>query len=206
MFSRASAISGNYAIVGAQFEDDALGTASGRAYIFNVTTGALIHTLDNPSDVGNSDQFATSVSISGNYAIVGALGEDICGTDSGTAYVYNTTNGLWTDTSLLHTLFNPAPSNYDEFGDDVSISGNYAIVSAPFDSTVGSVSGTVYIFDVTTGTLLKTINDPNAFGTATYDRFGWSVGISGNYVIVGAMSEDDAGDNDSGKAYIFQAG
>ena len=177
-----------------------------------MTTGALVSTLNNPNangDAGYSsagDQFATSVSISGNYAIVGALGEDIGGTDSGTAYVYNTTNGLWTDTSLLHTLFNPAPSNYDEFGDDVSISGNYAIVSAPFDSTVGSVSGTVYIFDVTTGTLLKTINDPNDFGTATYDRFGWSVGISGNYVIVGAMSEDDAGDNDSGKAYIFKAG
>ena len=48
------AISGNSAIVGAYGEDDAGGTSSGKAYIYNVTSGALVHTLDNPNAYGTS--------------------------------------------------------------------------------------------------------------------------------------------------------
>ena len=64
-------------------EDDAGGDNSGKAYIFNVTTGALVHTLDNPNAYGTSsaDYFGGSVAISGNYAIVGAIGEDDAGGD-----------------------------------------------------------------------------------------------------------------------------
>ena len=207
-FGYSVAISGNYAIVGAPYERDAGGTQSGKAYIFDVTTGSLVYTMNNPNAYSTStnDKFAYSVGISGNYAIVGAFGEDPVGTDSGIAYVYNTTNGFWTDTSLAHTLLNPAASNYDEFGIVVRINGDYAIVSSPSESAAGLVSGSVYIYDVTTGTLLKTINDPNAYSTSNYDRFGSSAGIYGKYAIVGAWSEDDSGDNDSGKAYIFKAG
>ena len=62
-------------------EDDAGGTSSGKAYIFNVTSGALVHTLDNPNaySTSASDYFGYSVAISGNSAIVGAYGEDDAG-------------------------------------------------------------------------------------------------------------------------------
>jgi hypothetical protein len=55
------------------------------------------------------------------------------------------------------------------------------------------------LFDVTTGTQLAKLipNDPGVF-----DWFGWSVGISGNTAIVGAVRDDDNG-NDSGSAYLF---
>ena len=48
------AMSGNNAIVSAYAEDDAGGPSSGKAYIFNVTSGALVHTLDNPNAYGTS--------------------------------------------------------------------------------------------------------------------------------------------------------
>ena len=56
---------------------------------------------------------------------------------------------------------------------------------------------------MTTGSLLHTLNNPNAYSTPVNDYFGQSVAISGNRVVVGAHGEDDAGGTDSGKAYIY---
>jgi len=204
-FGDSVAISGNYAIVAAYIEDDASGTQSGKAYIFNATTGALVHTLDNPNAYGTStgDNFGISVSISGNYAIVGAyLEDDAGGTFSGKAYIFNVTTG-----ALIHTLDNPnvySTSLNDLFGYSVAISGNYAIVGADQeDDTGGNDSGKAYIYNVTTGALLHALDNPNAYSTSPFDRFGISVSISDNYAIVGASREEDAGGTTSGKAYIY---
>jgi hypothetical protein len=203
-FSRAVAISGNYAIVGAPQEDDAGGTGSGKAYIFNVTTGALVHTLDNPNaySTSQSDQFGNSVAISGNYAIVNANAEDDAGgTGSGKAYIFNVTTG-----ALVSTIDNPNAysTSLNDYLAAASISGDYAILgSASEDDAGGLSSGKAYIFNVTTGSLVHTLNNPNAYGTSAGDRFGISTAIDGDYAIVGAESEDDASGTESGKAYIF---
>ena len=57
---------------------------------------------------------------------------------------------------------------------------------------------------MTTGSLLHTLHNPNAYGTSADDNFGSSVAISGNRVVVGAYGEDDAPNNNSGKAYVYQ--
>ena len=196
-FGSTVSVSGNYAIVGAQHEDDAGGTSSGKAYIYNATSGSLLHTLDNPNAHGTSasDYFGKSVAIDGNNAIVGAFGEsDASGNYSGKAYIYNVTSG-----ALLQTLDNPnsyGTSENDYFGASVAISGNYAIVTAPneFDAA-GDWSGKAYIYNVTSGALLHTIDNPNASGTSDNDSFGWAALISGNYAIISARGEN--------KAYIF---
>ena len=204
-FGNSVAVSGDYAIVGASSEDDAGGTGSGKAYIYNATTGALVHTLTNPNAYGTSvaDSFGYSVAISGDRAIVSAHQEsDAGGTDSGKAYIFNVTTG-----ALVYTLDNPNAydtSNNDRFGNSVAISGDRAIVGAyGEDDAGGTGSGKAYIFNVTTGALVHTITNPNAYGTSASDNFGWSVAISGDRAIVGAYNEDDAGGNSSGKAYIF---
>ena len=204
-FGRSVAISGDRCIVGAVSEGDAGGTSSGKAYIFDVSTGALLHTLDNPNAYGTSagDRFGVSVAIDGNYAIVGAYFEDDAGgTDSGKAYIFNVTTG-----ALIRTLDNPnaySTSASDFFGYSVAIDGNYAIVSAyGEDDSGGTGSGKAYIFNVTTGSLLHTLDNPNAYSTSASDLFGVSVAISGNYAIVGAYQEDDAGGTTSGKVYVF---
>jgi len=206
LFSSAVAISSNYAIVGARWEDDAGGNYSGKAYIFDVLTGDLVHTLDNPNAYADAwnDEFGRAVAISGNYAIVGAAGERDAGGDvSGKAYIFDVTTG-----SLVHTLDNPnaySTSANDRFGYKLAISGNYAIVGAYYeDDASGTNSGKAYIFDVTTGTLLKTLDNPNPYGTSTDDFFALSLEISGNYIIVGAYREGDAGGTLSGKAYIYR--
>jgi hypothetical protein len=198
-------VSNTYAIVSAYLEDDASNTSVGKAYIYNPSTGALLHTLDNPNDYGTTqgDYFGYSVSISETYAIVGAyLEDDASGTNSGKAYIFNPSTGV-----LLHTLDNPNPystGTNDNFGRSVSISETYAIVGAyREDDTGGTSSGKAYIFNPSTGALLHTLDNPNAYGTSASDIFGLSVSISDTYAIVGAYQEDDAGGTNSGKAYIF---
>jgi len=199
------AISESYAIVGAYNEDDAGGTSSGKAYIFDTITGNLLYTLDNPNayDTSADDRFGDNVAISESYAIVGAYPEDDAGgTHSGKAYIYSTSTG-----NLLYTLDNPNDfdtSQNDQFGFSVAISESYAIVGARFEDDAGGTdSGKAYIFDTSTGNLLYTLDNPNAYNTTSGDRFGDSVSISESYAIVGAYGEDDLGGSTSGKAYIF---
>jgi hypothetical protein len=202
-FGYSVAISNSRAIVGAYGEDDVNGTTSGKAYIYNAVTGALLYTLNNPNPVGtsNGDNFGYSVAISSTYAIVGAYGED---SQSGKAYIYSVATG-----ALLHTLNNPnayGTTSTDRFGWSVSISDTYAVVGAYLeDDTGGLSSGKAYIFDVSTGALLQTLDNPNAYSTGLGDEFGRSVAISGSQVIVGAPYEDEAGGSNSGKSYIFSS-
>jgi hypothetical protein len=198
-FGRAVSISNNYIIVGSY--------ANQKVYIYNVTTGALIHTLLNPSFAAFGSslyEFGWSVAISGNYAIVGANGEDpVSSNKSGKAYIFNVITG-----ALVHTLDNPnafGTSFEDRFGYSVAISGDCAIVGTRTEDDAGGFSsGKAYVFDVTTGALLNTLDNPSAFGTTFNDRFGYSVAISDKYAIVGAYLEDDAGGTESGKAYIYK--
>ena len=205
-FGWSVSISDSYSIVGAKFEDDSGGTGSGKAYIFDNTTGNLLHALDNPNAYGTSvdDWFGYSVSISDSYCIVGAYQEDDAdGTLSGKAYIFDNTTG-----NLLYTLDDPNPygtSGGDRFGYSVSICEGYSIIGAYNENHSLSYSGAgkAYIFDNTTGNLLHTLNDPSAYGSPSGDRFGLSVSITESYSIVGAYGEDDSSGEWSGKAYIF---
>jgi hypothetical protein len=191
-FGWSVAISGNYAIVGAWLDDDN-GTDSGSAYIYNVTAGAQLHKLI-ASDGAATDYFGVSVAISGNYAIVGANQDDDNGSSSGSAYIFNVSTG-----AQLHKLIASDGAAGDNFGRSVAISGNYAIVGAYTDDDKGSNSGSVYIYNVTTGAELhKLVAEDGAAG----DYFGYSVAIDGNYAIVGAYQDGDNGSY-SGSAYIF---
>ena len=197
-------IDGNRAIVGAM-EEDIPYTDGGTVYIFDVDTGELLHTINNPNQPQTSapnDNFGRAVAISGNRAIVGAREEDIPYTDGGTVYIFDVDTA-----ALLHTINNPnadqTANTTDYFGHSVDICGNRAIVGAYLEDLPYENSGTVYIIDVDTGTVLHTINNPNADQTTnTADYFGYSVAISGNRAIVGAFQEDIPYSG-SGTVYIF---
>ncbi|RLA82351.1 MAG: hypothetical protein DRG78_07480, partial [Epsilonproteobacteria bacterium] len=199
-------ISSTYAIVGAPREDNTDGSDSGNVYIFDIISGNLLHTLDNPNTYGSGtgDKFGHQVSISNNKIIVGAYGEgDAGGNESGKAYIFDAITG-----NLLHTLDNPTAygiSDKDNFGRRVNILGNLAIVSAIYeDESTGNSSGKAYVFDVTSGSLLITLDNPNTYGTSYNDRFGSMVKIINNYIIVGAEGEDTTNTYDQkGYVYIF---
>jgi hypothetical protein len=147
------------------------------------------------------------VSISGDTAIVGALGDDDAEINSGSAYIFeNVSSGGFEPTeSAKLTASDGAVS--DQFGYSVSISGDTAIVGAYLDDDAGSGSGSAYIFEnVSSGGSAQTESAKlTASDGATEDYFGYSVSIDGDTAIVGAPYDDDAG-SASGSAYIFEKG
>jgi FG-GAP repeat/Lectin C-type domain len=185
-------INGTTAIVGARFDDDN-GIDSGSAYLFDTTTGAQIAKLL-PDDGAANDRFGSAVSIAGNTAIVGAFWHDDNGTDSGSAYLFDTTTG-----AQIAKLLPSDGAADDWFGESVAIDGNTAIVGAVLDDDKGTDSGSVYLFDTTTGGQVAKLLPSD--GVAS-DAFGRWVAIDGTTAIVGAHYNDDNGTN-SGSAYLF---
>ena len=113
-------------------------------------------------------------------------------------------NPYLTPSKVLNNPNAYSTSADDYFGSSVAVDGNRAVVGVSTEDDAGGTdSGKAYIFDATTGSLLRTLDNPNAYSTSADDYFGTSVAISGNRVVVGAHGEDDAGGTDSGKAYIY---
>ncbi|WP_198648747.1 FG-GAP repeat protein [Cyanothece sp. BG0011] len=192
LFGGSVSLSGNTALVGSPGDDDN-GQNSGSAYLFDVITGTLLQKLTAPDGAGG-DQFGYSVSLSGNIALMGSLGDDDNGSASGSAYLFDVTTG-----NLLYKLTAPDGAASDQFGWSVSLSGNTALVGSYFDDDNGSNSGSAYLFDVITGNFLQKLTAPDG---AEGDNFGYSVSLSGNTALVGSRLDDDNGGN-SGSAYLF---
>lgn len=226
-FGNSVAISGNYAVVGAKEEDeDAAGLntflGAGSVYVFerNATgTWSEVQKLV-ASDRDLFDFFGTSVSISNNYAIVGAESDKENATglnplfDAGSVYIFER-NGAGTWTEVQKLVASDRGAN-DKFGATVSISGNRAIVGSSLEDedAVGlntlNLAGSAYVFERNIGGNWNEVQKLVASDRESNDRFGFSVAISGNYAIVGAYSEDEdtAGLNtlsNAGSAYVFSS-
>jgi len=207
LFGSAVAISGNYAVVGA-YQDDDGGGNSGSAYIFYKDEGGAnnwgqIKKLA-ASDAESGDFFGASVSISGDYIIVGAFSESSVASGSGSAYIYYKDQGGSGNWGQVQKIKASDPAEYDYFGMSVSISGTYAISGAYGDDDNGDTSGSAYIF-------YKDQGGSNNWGQvkkllpgdgAAFDYYGDNVSISGDYVAVGAYYDDDNGGN-SGSVYLY---
>ncbi len=186
-FGNSVDISGGTAIVGARGDGD----QRGAAYLFD-TFGAELFKLT-ASDAAVGDLFSTSVGISGNVAIVGAPSSDDAGFSSGSAYLFDVTTG----NQLFKLTAADDAASQDHFGISVGISGDVAIVGAQGGGgNPGNYAGSAYLFDVTTGNQLFKLTASDA---ASLDYFGYSVGISGDWAIVGAYGHD----NQAGSAYLF---
>ncbi|HRR84974.1 MAG TPA: hypothetical protein P5316_08190, partial [Phycisphaerae bacterium] len=198
-FGRCVAISGDYIIVGAPDKDDA-GADSGAAYIFTRTDASWTEQAKLvASDAAAGDKFGSSVAIAGDFALVGAYGDDDNGSASGSAYVFLRNGDTWTQQAKLKPDDGAAG---DSFGWAVSICGNHAVIGAYGDDDTVTGSGSAYVFfhdgDNWTQQAKLVAADPQAFA-----GFGLSVSISGDHAIVGAPWTDDGG-NDSGSAYVFE--
>lgn len=193
-FGYSVAVSGGLAVVGAYLKDATGATDSGRAYVFNVNTGALVSTLTHPTpSVG--DQFGWSVGISGTMAIVGAYREDIGGAnDAGAAYVFNANTGM-----LLSTLTAPAPVAGSLLGFAVSLDGTLALVGAPVAPGPAGSAGAMLLFEAASGVFLSRVDSP---GPSSGAQFGYAVSLSGNLAAVGAPKEDGGG-TDIGSARTY---
>ncbi|MBN2442542.1 MAG: hypothetical protein JXJ04_14405 [Spirochaetales bacterium] len=200
-FGESVSISGDYAIVGAKGKNE----NTGAAYIFHRTaantwdSGVKIVALD----IDTGDNFGRSVSIDGDYAIVGAKNGN---GGTGAAYIFHRTGlNIW-DSGMK--IVATDPQNNDSFGGAVAISGDYVIVGAEAeDGGPGdplSIAGAAYIFHRTGLNTWDSGAKIVATDPQTNDIFGCSVAISGDYTIVGARLKNEGPDlGGAGAAYIF---
>lgn len=154
------------------------------------------------SDGATSDFFGNAVAISGEVVLVGAYWDStVAGFGAGSAYAYRFDGSNWVEESHLHA--SDAASN-DLFGSSVSIDGDLAIVGAWADDTADGIgAGSAYLFRFNGTDWVEEAHLTASDGSA-FDRFGYSVCVSGTSAIVGAPHDDTSAGNNAGSAYVFR--
>ncbi|MDH3328661.1 MAG: FG-GAP repeat protein [Desulfobulbaceae bacterium] len=202
-FGSSVAIDGNLILVGARGHDTGGNAAQGAAYVFvkpgsgwaNATQTSKL----TASDGAAGDGFGRSVALSGYVAVVGAY--QFTSNGPGAAYVFVEPGSGWADATQTSKLTADDGANGDQLGNSVAIRGDTVVAGAPKNDAQGAA----YVFvkpgagwsDMTQTAKLTTT------GGAADDLFGYSVGVSGDTVVVGAWGHDTAGNQFQGTAYIY---
>ena len=225
--SSATGVNGN--------QSDNSANGAGAAYVFvrsgtNWTQQAYLKA----SNTGTADVFGHPVAVAGDTVVVGAVLEassatgvngnqdDNSAPEAGAAYVFVRSGSTWSQQAYLKAS-NTGATN--RFGTSVSVSGDTLVIGAPWENSNGtgvnnnqsddsaSKSGASYVF-VRNGTTWSQQAYLKASNTETDDRFGESVAVSGDTIVVGALQESSnaTGVNGnqtnnnafvSGAAYVF---
>ncbi len=186
LFGASVGISGNYAVIGAVWDDDN-GSKSGSAYIFYNDSGSWSEVdkiLPGDGDVG--DWFGASVSISGDYVLVGSFFDDDNGGDSGSAYIFYNSGGNWVQQAKLTASDG---NTADSFGRSVKLSNETAVIGAYAHD---NHRGAAYIFEKPSGGWVD-MNETQKITPSSLeenDKFGTSVAVNGNFVIVGTQADE----------------
>ena len=207
------AVDGDTAVVGAYQGYNTGGTGAGAAYVFvRDSSGAWSQAAKlTAGDGAEDDRFGYAVALDGNTIVVSAYRDDDDGDDSGSAYVFVKPNTGWaTDTETVKLTASDGGVD-DLFGVSVAVDGDTVVVGAPYqDSPGGLVAvGSVYVFTKPTSAGgWADASDETAKLTAPNglpnDRFGFSVAVDGDTVLIGSHSSDDGfGRDGHGRAYVF---
>jgi len=151
------------------------------------------------SDAAEQDVFGSSVSISGDLAVVGARYDDDGGDYSGSAYIYRRTGSSWAEETKL-IASDPAVNAY--YGCSVAVSGDVVVIGAYKAPEADTRRGGAYVYRFNGSSWVEEAK-LTASDAAGLDYFGRSVAISGNVIVIGAPQDDDAGP-ESGSAYVFR--
>jgi len=147
------------------------------------------------SDSAADAEFGFSVSIAGDFAVVGAPFDD----GSGSAYIFARNQGGIDNWGELRKVAASDGAVDDEFGCSVSVSGELAVVGARNDDNVAPSSGSAYVFSRNESGVdnWEELKKLVASDLTNIDLFGDAVSIAEGVAIIGAYR----GTND-GSAYI----
>ncbi len=149
-FGFATAISENYAVVGAQMENDPDNNKTkkrGAAYVYRREGTQWHHqTKLLASDGVKGDQFGSAVTVSGNHIIVGAKKKD---SSSGSSYIFENIEGSWSELEIINASDR---SSQDNFGNAVALSDNNFVIGADSKPMPNNLSGVSYTYDLNINT------------------------------------------------------
>ncbi|MDD2387112.1 MAG: FG-GAP repeat protein, partial [Bacteroidales bacterium] len=150
------------------------------------------------SDRNGEEYYGKSVAIDGDFAIVGAWGQDrdTLGNNhlpqAGAAYILQNINDSWVE---IQKITASDRASEDNFGYAVDIKGDYAVVGAwrVTDSSNSPniiwTAGAAYVFHNNEGTWEETQKIIPLDGKKN-QYFGNSVSIDGDYIVIGAFNDN----------------
>ena len=153
------------------------------------------------SDPAASEFFGSAVAVQGNTVFVGVPEDAIGGVDDmGSVRVFSRDGASWIESQVLTALGGEAD---DFFGMSLAVSGDVLVVGACSD-TVGAYDllGSARVFRLVGRSWVEqaTLTPFDGFGA---DRFGYSVDIDGDVIVVGALF-DFPNPGKHGSASVFR--
>jgi hypothetical protein len=189
-FGSSVSLSGNVAFVATEQDNNSYG--SGAAYVYRFDGQRWQQEARLVSDSGQSyDYFGDSVSVSGNVALIGASADSEMDENSGAAYIYRFNGRSWQQEAKLL----PSDGGWLHFfGDEVSLSGNLAMVTKGFREVV-------YLFRWNGKSWQQEARLEPSDGVEE-DHFGSSISVHGNLALVGDI-KGSYFNPEIGSAYLF---
>lgn len=200
-FGAAVGISEDTLVVGAVQDDVGANPDQGSASVFT-RTGSVWSLQQQLTATGGaaSDLFGASVAIEYNTLVVGAPFDDASSANDGSVLVFVRSGTTW---SQQQQLTAPDAADGDGFGSAVALNRETIVVGAPGDdSPANADQGSAYVFVRTVATWSHQQKLIAVDGAAS-DGFGYSVGLSGEIITIGARLDDEAF-ADQGSAYVFE--
>jgi hypothetical protein len=196
------AMNSTYIAIGASTENSATTADVGIIYLYRISDGSLIRTYSSTGTQAASEFFGRYIDLSENYLIAGVPTRS---TSSGAVFVYN-----FSSSTPVYAITNPNTGGLntsDTFGTGVAINNNYFYVGAPtedFNNTTANY-GAVHQYQLSDGTRIATIYNPNIQATVVTDDFGSDRMICNNrYLVIPAYLED-VNTGNSGTVYVYDA-
>jgi hypothetical protein len=149
-------------------------------------------------------EFGWSVDIDGDVAIVGARENAAFLAANGRAFIFRRVEGEWThEATLEYPTGGGANTEGAAFGWAVAISGDTAVVGAPFDDFTAEDSGRAFVFEFENDEWQLSETLLVIESSRDFDLFGWSVDIDGDFLVVGMPFDDYFPTERGGSARVF---
>jgi hypothetical protein len=201
-FGQAAALDGDFAVIGAPYDDGA-GPDAGAAYVFRRRGERWVQAAKLTAPAPRAfDRFGFSVAVSGGTVVVGADRRDERGHEgSGAAFVYRAAGEGW---SLEAALRPHDPAASDGLGISVAADGDAILVGAPGKDETLPGAGAAYLFRRAHGRWREEakLSDPSP---TERGGFGHAVALRGDVALVGAPTSSDL-EVMGGRAYLYRRG
>ncbi len=207
-FGHSVTMVGDSLIVGAM-RDGHAGLESGASYVFERFGGTWQETNKlTASNAESGARYGRATIGRANMFLVAALRQNGTGANQGAVYVYernemgtpaNPLDDTWPETQILTSS---TPADDANFGTALALDGDLMLVGAPAAVVGGIRQGQVTVYERVGGLWVET-QTLQAGDAQVDDGFGQSVALQGDRILVGAMNEDEGGNN-AGAVYVFE--
>jgi len=200
----AVAVQGDLLVIGAPMRRNAPNDAiamRGRVHFLRRSAQGSLNEIGWYSGALAAEQIGFSVALDGGTAIIGAPGGGSSTNRVGSVRFFNDAG---TTVSLAVTIVAPATPKVRNFGQGVAIAGDWAAASANLYRGDTPLAGVVHLMHRDgngTWSIAETLQSPIS---ETGDRFGLSLAMRGDLLLVGAPAPGTGGELARGAAYLYR--